>query len=140
VKAVLPREGPGVSAPPFLTAVLLVDLLVAAGFVGGGVVAGLAGRLAPPAWAPWALAAYGLLLLSADVAAARMRPGGLTWRRRLGFLAMAAAVWRGGPFSEPRAVALAIVLYMGVVWIALVTGGRALSRAIAGATGEDRPE
>ena len=140
MRVVLPRTGPGVDAPPFLKAVLLFDLLVAAALVVAGTVAGLTGRLSPPAWAPWALVAFGVLLLVTDVAAARMRPGGLTWRRRLGFVAMAAAVWRGGLLADHKELAVAVVLYMGVVWIALVTGGRALSRAIASATGEDRPE
>lgn len=140
MRLALPPSGPGVSAPPFLAAVLLLDLVVAAGLVVTGVASGLTGRLLPVGWASWALAAYGLLLAAADVAAARMRPGGITWRRRLGFLAMAAVVWRGGPFAEPRAVAVLVVLYMGLVWVALVTGGRALSRAIASVTGEDRPE
>jgi len=69
MRVVLPRTGPGVDAPPFLKAVLLFDLLVAAALVVAGTVAGLTGRLSPPAWAPWALAAFGALLLVTDVAA-----------------------------------------------------------------------
>ena len=76
----------------------------------------------------------------ADVAAGRLSPAGLTWRRRLGYLGMGAAVWRGGVLHEHREAAALVVLYLGVVWVALVTGGRALSRAIASATGEDKPE
>jgi hypothetical protein len=143
VKVRLPASGPGVEAPPFLGVVLLVDLLVA---------------LAVLALAAWSLATDGggafpmtrgeavgaaalaVLVLVADVAAGRLSPAGLTWRRRLGYVAMGAAVWRGGILREHREAAALVTLYSGVVWIALVVGGRALSRAIASATGEDKPE
>jgi hypothetical protein len=133
VKIALPKAGPGVRAPTFLGVVLLVDLAVGIGIaVAGPLLA------TEPAHA-WALVGFGVALVAADLAAARMSPAGLAWRRRLGYVAMLAVVWRGGPL-EDRAVAVATVLYMGFVWVALVVGGRALSRAIASVTGEDRPE
>jgi hypothetical protein len=133
VKIALPKTGPGVRAPTFLGVVLLVDILV-------GLAIAVAGPLLAkePAHA-WALAGYGAALVGADLFAARMSPHGLAWRRRLGYLGMLAVVWRGGPLAQ-REVAVATVLYMGFVWVALVVGGRALSRAIVSVTGEDRPE
>ncbi|MBL9089468.1 MAG: hypothetical protein JNM10_20180 [Planctomycetia bacterium] len=140
MKVALPDSGPPVATPAPLAWAIVLDLVVALGFVAVGVVAATRGTF-EAAWAPWALVAYGVALVVADLAAARMRPTGLTWRRRLGYLALGALAWRGGPFrsEDPRVVAL-VVLWVGALWIALVLGGRALSRAIAGATGEDRPE
>ena len=143
MKVALPESGPGVEAPPFLGVVLLVDLVVAA-----AVLALSVWSFASPPSAPFPLTrgeaigagALALLVLVADVAAGRLSPAGLTWRRRLGYVAMGAAVWRGGILREHREGAALVTLYSGVVWIALVTGGRALSRAIATATGEDKPE
>jgi hypothetical protein len=133
VKIALPRTGPGVRAPTFLGVVLLVDLALAAAVAVAGPL------LARSAAHAVALAGYGAAVVAADLAAARMSPRGLTWRRRLGYVAILAVVWRGGPL-EDRAVAVATVLWTGFVWVALVVGGRALSRAIASVTGEDRPE
>jgi hypothetical protein len=39
-----------------------------------------------------------------------------------------------------RFVQAGLILYLGLVWTALVVGGRTLSSAIATATGEDKPE
>jgi hypothetical protein len=133
VKIALPRTGPGVRAPTLLGVVLLVDLVLAAAVAVAGPL------LARSATHALALAGYGAAVVAADLAAARMSPAGLTWRRRLGYVAILAVVWRGGPL-EDRAVATATVLWTGFVWVALVVGGRALSRAIASVTGEDRPE
>ena len=141
MKLVLPRTGPAVAPPPFLAYAMLLDLVVAVAIAGVGVVGWRNGWFADRAWAPGALVAFAVLLFVADLAAARMAPKGLTWRRRLGYLAMVAAVWRGsGRLIEDVRLAVPVVLYMGAVWIALVLGGRTLSRAIATATGEDKPE
>ena len=88
--------------------------------------------------AAWGPVAFGVAAVAADVGAARMSAPAITWRRRIGFVAIVAALWRGGPFS-PAPFAVPIVLWSGFVWVALVLGGRALSRAIASATGEDQP-
>ena len=140
MKVALPDSGPPVATPAPLAWAILLDLLVALGCVAGGVVAAVRGTF-DVAWAPWALVAYGLALVVADLAAARMRPTGLTWRRRLGYVALGALAWRGGPF-QPEApwVTAVVVLWVGAMWVVLVLGGRALSRAIAGVTGEARPE
>lgn len=129
----LADSGPPVEVPAFLGATLLVDLVVGVGIAAAGPFL--------PLEAPqgWAVSAYGAALVVVDLFAARLSPKGLAWRRRLGYVAMIAVVWRNGPLSHPL-VAVAVVAYMGLVWIALVVGGRALSRAIASATGEDRPE
>ena len=141
MKLVLPRTGPAVAPPPFLAYAMLLDLVVAVAIAGVGIAGWRSGWFAGRAWAPGALVAFGALLFVADLAAARMAPKGLTWRRRLGYLAMGAAVWRGpGRLIEDVRLAVPVVLYMGAVWIALVLGGRTLSRAIATATGEDKPE
>ena len=141
MKLVLPRTGPAVSTPPFLAYAMLVDLVVALAIVALGIGAYAFGWLPGRTWAGWGLVLFGALLFVTDVASARMAPKGLTWRRRLGYVAMGAAVWRGnGRLFEDDGLAVATVLYMGVVWIALVLGGRTLSRAIATATGEDKPE
>ena len=75
MKVALPDSGPPVATPPALAWAIVLDLLVALGFVVGGVVAAVRGTF-DVAWAPWALVAYGLLLVVADLAAARMRPTG----------------------------------------------------------------
>lgn len=140
MKVALPDSGPPVAPPAALAWAIVLDLVVALGFVVGGVLAAVRGTLEPAA-AAWGLVAYGLALGVADLAAARMRPVGLTWRRRLGYLALGALAWRGGPYrSESTVLVAVVVLWVGAMWVALVLGGRALSRAIAGATGEDRPE
>jgi hypothetical protein len=133
VKIALPKSGPGVRAPTFLAVVLLVDLVVAAAIVAVGLL------VAKEPSHRLAVAGYGAALFVADLFAARMSPSGLAWRRRLGYVGMIAVVWRGGPLAD-RWIAAATVLYLGLVWVALVVGGRALSRAIATVTGEDRPE
>ncbi len=143
MKVVLARSGPGVAAPPFLRAVLAIDLLVGIALVAGGALEVGPSAWFSAAWARWAVLAYGLLLVVADLFAARLAPKALTWRRRLGYLAIVAIVWRGGPFEAAgggRIPAIVVLLYTGLVWAALVTGGHALSRAIASATGEDKPE
>ena len=143
MKVALPKSGPGVEAPPLLAVVLLVDLVVVGGIVLLGGLALARGDDAPVPMTgveAGAVVLLGVLMGLADLAAGRLSPAGLAWRRRLGYLAMGAAVWRGGILHENRLLAAAVTLYMGVVWVALVTGGRALSRAIASATGEDKPE
>lgn|GEM_PF-3248514 len=141
MKVALPDTGPPVTTPGVLAAAVLLDLLVALGFVVGGVVALARGAFPHAPWAPYALVAYGAALVVADLAVGRMKPTGLTWRRRLGYLALGALAWRGGPFQpEARWPVALVVLWVGAMWVALVVGGRALSRAIAGVTGEDRPE
>ena len=140
MKVRLARTGPPVEAPPLLAWTVLVDLVVAAALVAVGPVAAASPASLPLApEVAWAVSGFGACLLAADVAAGRMSAKGLAWRRRLGYVAMVAVVWRHGPLGG-RAVAAATVLYMGLVWVALVVGGRALSRAIASATGEDKPE
>ena len=138
MRLVLPKTGPGVEAPPFLRGILFLDLITAVGIVAAGIYAVATDAWFVEAWASWALAGYGVALAVADVFAARLTPRGLTWRRRLGYLAIVAVVWNHGPFNR-TALAVPTILWMGLVWIALVTGGRALSRAIAAATGEDKP-
>jgi hypothetical protein len=140
VKVALPDSGPPVATPAPLAWAISLDLLVAVGIVVAGGWVGVRATH-PTAWAPWALVAYGLALVVADLAAARMRPAGLTWRRRLGYVALGALAWRGGPFQPGVPwVVVVVVVWVGAMWVALVLGGRALSRAIAGVTGEDRPE
>ena len=140
MKLRLAKSGPAVDVPTFLGAILLVDLLLALGLAIVAPALSLTGLWKPvPGWAPAAAAAFGVLVVTADLAAADLKPKGLTWRRRLGFLAMGAVVWRGGPVTD-RFVQAGLILYLGLVWTALVVGGRTLSRAIATATGEDKPE
>jgi hypothetical protein len=138
-RVVLPESGPPVVVPTILGVVLLLDLLVAAALVAVGVASAVGGWWPSHPWLGPAVAAYGVALVLADLFAARMSPSGLGWRRRLVFVAIVAVVWRNGPLSGAVAAVVA-VLYSGVVWVALVVGGRALSRAIATATGEDKPE
>ena len=139
MKVALAASGPPVEPPPALALAVLADLLVAVAFVVAAVVTFLRGTF-EEAWPPFALAAYGVALLVADLAVARMKPRGLTWRRRLGYLAIGAIAWKGGPFraASPWVVVL-VIAWVGTIWIALVLGGRALSRAIAGSTGEEHP-
>ncbi len=140
MKLRLAKTGPAVEVPTFLGALLLVDLVLALALALAAPVLALTDVWkASPAWLPYAVPGFALLVVLADVFAARLKPKGLTWRRRLGFVAMGAVVWRGGPITDPRVQAV-LILYLGLVWVALVVGGRALSRAIATATGEDKPE
>ena len=140
MKLRLAKSGPAVDVPTFLGAILLVDLLLALGLAVGAPVLALAGRWSTsPAWLAYGAGFFGLLVAVTDLAAARLKPKGLTWRRRLGFVAMGAVVWRGGLVSD-RFIQAGLILYLGLVWMALVVGGRTLSRAIATATGEDKPE
>lgn len=128
------------NVPTFLGVVLLVDLALATTvLIGAPAQALTSGWPGVAPWAPWAVAAFALAIIAADVRAGSLSPGGITWRRRLGFVAMAAVVWRGGLVSD-RAVQAAAIVWLGVVWVALVVGGRTLSRAIASVTGEDKPE
>jgi hypothetical protein len=140
VKVVLPASGPPVGAPPLLQVALFADLALALACAAAGPASTWAPGLVPlPVAFAWWVSAYGVLLGLADLAAARMSPAGIAWRRRLGYVAMGAVVWRNGPLSDPR-FAVAVVAWMGFTWVALVVGGRSLSRAIASATGEDKPE
>jgi hypothetical protein len=137
----LPESGPPVEAPIALGLAIAVDALVALALLVGTPFASAAGWFRGSAWAPWAAAAYGLLVVAVDLVVARMKPTAMTWRRRLGFLALVAIAWRPGPFgSLPTLLTLAIIFWVGLTWIALVIAGRELSRAIATATGEDKPE
>ena len=140
MKLKLAKTGPAVEVPTFLGALLLVDLVLAAALGIAAPALALLGRWSPsPAWLAYAVPGFALLVVLADAFAARLKPKGLTWRRRLGFVAMGAVVWRGGPVTD-RYVQAGLILYFGLVWVALVVGGRALSRAIATSTGEDKPE
>ncbi len=140
MKLRLASVGPAVTVPPLLGFVLLFDLLLAVALTLGATIAAITGRGWPtPSPLAWGVAGFGVLVVVADVAAGRLSPRGLTWRRRLGYVGMGAVAWRGGPIPDPRVGAL-VVVYLGVVWLSLVVGGRSLSRAIASATGEDKPE
>lgn len=140
MKLKLAKSGPPVDVPTVLGAVLLVDLLLAVGLLIAAPGLALLGRWTPvPPSLAYATGGFALLVALADLSAARLRPKGLTWRRRLGFVAMAAVVWRGGPITQ-RWVQAGLILYLGLVWVVLVMGGRELSRAIATVTGEDKPE
>jgi hypothetical protein len=130
----LPKEGPPVAAPAGLRAILVVDLVLA--LAQAGAAAAGADLLASPAWLRPAAAAHGLLTALASLLALGLRPKAMAWRRRLGFLAIAAAVWKTRTESDAAVWILAIA-WTGVVWVALLTGGRALSRAVAAATGEE---
>lgn len=141
VKVALPDAGPPVAPPAPLVAAVALDVLVALAAVVGGALAASRGAFPGAPWAPWALVAAGLVLLAVDVGVGRMHPTALTWRRRFGYAVLAALAWRGGPFAAaPPWATVLVVAWVGATWVALVLGGRALSRAIAGATGEDRPE
>jgi hypothetical protein len=140
VKVVLAKRGAAVSAPPLLQGALALDLVVAFGLALAGPLRTWTSVALPlSVTAAWIVSGYGVLLALCDVAAARMSATAITWRRRLGYVAMGAVVWRRG-LDLPREVAVATVAWMGFVWIALVVAGRALSRSIAAATGEDKPE
>jgi hypothetical protein len=139
VKVVLATRGAAVSAPPLLQAAVALDLLVAVALALAGPARALGVAMPLAAGAAWAVSAYGVLLAVCDVGVARMSAKAITWRRRLGYVAMAAVVWKNG-LDLPREAAVATIAWMGFVWVALVVGGRALSRSIAAATGEDKPE
>ncbi|MCC7139340.1 MAG: hypothetical protein IT460_13035 [Planctomycetes bacterium] len=140
MKVALPKAGPGVRAPAPLVSAVVVDLLVGACTVVAGALAAVRGAFPAHPWFPWALAAFGAALVVTAVASARMHPAGLTWRRRLGYVALLALAWRRGPLDgAPAWVVVLVVVYVGATWVALVLAGRALSRAIAVRTGEDHP-
>ena len=131
MKLKLAKTGPAVEVPTFLGALLLMDLVLAAALALAAPVFAFTGVWSPsPPGLAYAVTGFALLVVAADVAAARLKPKGLTWRRRLGFLAMGAVARRGGPVTD-RYVQAGLILYLGLVWVALVVGGRTLSRAIA---------
>lgn len=140
MKVALAKSGPPVAAPPLLQWALVADLAVSTAMAAAGVAKRVAPEFVPfPEGVAWGVSAFGALAVLCDLAAARMSAPGITWRRRLGQVGILAVLWRGGPLSDPWA-AVATVVWMGFVWVALVVGGRALSRAVASATGEDKPE
>jgi len=140
----LPESGPPVEAPIALGVALAADAVVALALLAGTPFVASAGWLGDPPWATratWGAACYAIVLVALDVLVARMKPLALTWRRRLGYVALVAIAWRGGPFASlPTLAIVAVIVWVGATWIALVVAGRELSRAIAGATGEDKPE
>jgi hypothetical protein len=141
MKLKLPESGPPVEAPIALGIAFAADVVVAITLLVVGPVVASRGGFEGVSWVPWAMAAYAILLVAIDLAVARMKPTALTWRRRLGYVAIVAIIWRRGPFADlPPLAIVAVIVWMGGTWIALVLAGRALSRAIAGATGEDKPE
>src|SRR5262245_42531212 len=137
----LSESGPPVEAPIALGLALVLDALVALALFVLAPIAAANDWFPGSAWAPWAMGGYAFVVVDVDLFVARMRPMAITWRRRLGFVALLALVWRGGPFSGlPTLATVGVILWVGATWIALVLAGRALSRAIATATGEDKPE
>ena len=139
MKIVLAKRGAAVSAPPLLQGAIALDLLVAVALALTGPARAMGVAMPLSGGAAWAVSAYGVLLGVCDVGVARMSAKAITWRRRLGYVAMAAVVWKNG-LDLPREARVATIAWMGFVWVALVVGGRALSRSIAAATGEDKPE
>ncbi|MFM8387098.1 MAG: hypothetical protein ACKOCB_09825 [Planctomycetia bacterium] len=99
-----------------------------------GVPAGLGGAVTVPAWLPWALLAHGLLTLLVIPACLRVEPRGMTARRRLGMLAVAEVLFLGVGGAARSA---AVVLWTGVLWIAMLTAGLRLSREVARLSGEE---
>src|SRR5262245_1182087 len=109
----LPESGPPVEAPIALGFALAADALVAFVLLVLAPIAAVKGWF-PESWVPWALGGYGLVLVGIDLFVARMRPQAITWRRRLGYLALLALVWRGGPFSSlPTFVTVKVILWVG---------------------------
>lgn len=87
-----------------------------------------------PAWLPWGWLALGLLSALATVGCLRLAPRAMAWRRRLSLLAVAEVMFAGvgGPGRG-----VAVTLWQGAVWVALLVGGLALSREVARITGEE---
>src|SRR5262245_5431538 len=117
----LPESGPPVEAPIALGLALALDALVAITLFSGTPIAASRGWFCGSEWAPWAAAGFGVAVVAIDLAVARMKPKAITWRRRLGFLALVALVWRKGPFSAlPTLATMGVILWVGATWIALV--------------------
>jgi hypothetical protein len=151
-------EGIHVAAPRGVRVLLLVDLVRALGqSVGALLVPSLAPRgdlpgsvealgavlgvpwgrgpsVDVPGWLPWALLAHGLLTGLALLGCLRLSPRSMSMRRRLGLLAVleCVALGVGGPGR-----AVAVTLWTGAIWVALLVGGLALSREVARVSGEE---
>jgi hypothetical protein len=91
---------------------------------------------ATPAWALWATRALLLLSAAASGGSAALSGNAIVWRRRLGVLAVVLALWRDGPVPFALGQA-AVVVWTGLVWIALLLAAREIQRAIVEATGEE---
>jgi hypothetical protein len=95
---------------------------------------GLGGAGALPAWLPWALAAHGLLTALAAAGCLKVSPRAMTWRRRLGYLAVLEVLLLG---VGGKARAFLVTLWTGVIFVALLRAGLVLSREVARVSGEE---
>jgi hypothetical protein len=76
----------------------------------------------------------------ASLESARLSGNAILWRRRLGLLAVVAALWRDGPVPG-REAQVAVVLWTGLVWVALIHASRQIERVVVETTGaEGLPE
>lgn len=87
-----------------------------------------------PAWLPWGFLGLGLLTAWSVVGCFTLRPSAMAWRRRMGLLAVAEVLFAG---VEGPGRGVAVTLWQGAVWVALLVGGLALSREVARITGEE---
>lgn len=87
-----------------------------------------------PGWLPWTLGALGLVTALTTLGCFVLAPRAMAWRRRLGLLALAEALFSG---VGGNARGVAIALWTGAVWVGLLIGGLALSREVARVTGEE---
>jgi hypothetical protein len=106
---------------------------------GAGALLGLPWGLGPtppplPTWLPWAFAAHGLLTALAALGCLKVSPRAMTWRRRLGYLAVLEVLLLGVG-GKPRA--FLVTLWTGVIFVALLRAGLVLSREVARVSGEE---
>ncbi len=80
--------------------------------------------------------AWALLAAGATVGCLGLRPFGITWRRRLGIIAVIGVLLSNGPCTH-TGVKLAVVVWTGAVVVATLVAGRTIARSIVDATGEE---
>ena len=77
-----------------------------------------------------------LAIVVSSILSGRLRARAMNWRRRLGLLQVIAVLWAGSPFAAPWLQAL-VVVWTGVVWVALIQLQRGISRVVVEATGAE---
>ena len=129
-------QAQALSASRGLRAMLAADLLLHVLALGAAVRQIGTGAVVPAFW-PWLAVGYALLAMVASLGALGLRPRAISWRRRLGLLAVAGVLWRGGAYAGSRELTLGVVVWTGAIWVATLLEGRRIAAAIVAATGEE---
>ena len=121
------------SARSGLRALLVIDVLLHIGSVAWALV-----RLVTVGDVyGWIALGLAVATIPTSVGSLGLRPLAAIWRRRLGALAVVFVLLRGNPFVDNPWVAVAVTVWTGLIWVALLTEGRRVAAAVVEATGEE---